>query len=81
MLFTLDDLIDSMKNAKDTAAGPDEIHYQFLKHLPNESQLLLLQIFNDIWKSGEVPGKKLLFCQFQNRVKIKPTQIIIDPFN
>ena len=54
-LFTIDDLIDSIKNAKDTAAGPDEIYYQFLKHLPPVSLDLLLKIFNDIWISGEVP--------------------------
>ena len=32
-------------------AGPNEIHYQLLKHLPNSSQLLLLNIFNKIWIS------------------------------
>ena len=29
-----------------TSAGPDEIHYQLLKHLPKSSLLLLLNIFN-----------------------------------
>ena len=39
----------------DTAIGLDEIHYQLLKHLPRESLMVLLDIFNDIWASGEIP--------------------------
>ena len=35
--------------------GPDEIHYQLLKHLPRDSLMMLLDIFNDIWASGEIP--------------------------
>ena len=34
---------------------PDEIHYQLLKHLPRDSLIVLLDIFNDIWASGEIP--------------------------
>ena len=33
---------------------PDEIHYQLLKHLPRDSLMVLLDIFNDIWASGEI---------------------------
>ena len=39
----------------DTATGPDEIHYQLLKHLPRDSLMVLLNLFNDIWASGEIP--------------------------
>ena len=53
--FTLDELQNSLKNSKDTAMGPDDIHYQLLKHLPTESLLLLLDLFNDIWNKGEFP--------------------------
>ena len=46
---------DVLKKSHDTATGPDEIHYQLLKHLPRDSLMVLLDIFNDIWASGEIP--------------------------
>ena len=35
--------------------GPDEIYYQMLKHLPENSLETLLNIFNKIWTTGEFP--------------------------
>ena len=35
--------------------GPDEIHYQMLKHLPDTSLETLLNIFNCIWTTGKFP--------------------------
>ena len=43
---------DALRRAHDTSAGPDEIHYQLLKYLPDASLLLLLNVFNQIWISG-----------------------------
>ena len=43
------------QESHDTAVGPDDIHYQFLKHLPEESLQLLLDIFNNIWETGIFP--------------------------
>ena len=54
--FSLEELQDALRRAHDTSAGPDEIHYQLLKHLPDASLLLLLNIFNKIWISGEFPS-------------------------
>ena len=48
--------IDALRRAHDTTAGPDEIHYQLLKHLPSSSLLLLLNILNKIWLSGDFPS-------------------------
>ena len=53
--FTLQELTDSLKQAKNTAPGPDEIHYELLKHLPEESRKVLLDIFNKIWTEGVFP--------------------------
>ena len=53
--FSMSELLDSLHKANDTAAGADDIHYQFLKHLPETSLSLLLKIFNNIWQSGEFP--------------------------
>ena len=36
--------------------GPDEIHYQMLKHLPEVSVVSLLEIFNNIWQTGSFPS-------------------------
>ena len=41
MPFSLVELPDALRRAHDTSAGPDEIHYQLLKHLPDASLLLL----------------------------------------
>ena len=54
--FSLEELQDALRRAHDTSAGPDEIHYQLLKHLPDVSLLLLLNIFNKIWISGDFPS-------------------------
>ena len=53
--FTIGELCDALKKSHDTATGPDEIHYQLLKHLPRDSLMVLLDIFNDICASGEIP--------------------------
>jgi len=53
--FNITELKDSLSRCHDTATGPDEVHYQFLKHLPKESLELLLDIFNRIWESGSFP--------------------------
>ena len=39
--FTISELKNSLGKCHDTATGPDEIHYQFLKHLPQTSLLVL----------------------------------------
>ena len=43
--FSMEELRDALRRAHDTSAGPDEIHYQILKHLPDASLLLHLNIF------------------------------------
>ena len=53
--FSMKELNDSLEKARDTSAGPDDIHYQLLKHLPVQSLHVLLDIFNRIWETGEFP--------------------------
>jgi len=36
--------MDALSNSKDSAVGPDDIHYQMLKHLPSETLNTLLNI-------------------------------------
>ena len=53
--FLLSELTDALSKAHDTSPGPDDIHYQLLNHLPISTLLILLEIFNDIWKTGNIP--------------------------
>lgn len=53
--LSLLELVRSLHASHDTAVGPDEVHYQILKHLPNSSLLILLDIFNNIWLEGTFP--------------------------
>ena len=54
-LLNTTELKDAIAASKDTATGPDDIHYQMLKHLPDSSLDTLVQIFNDIWTTGVFP--------------------------
>jgi hypothetical protein len=54
--YLLSELQDALRQCHDTAVGPDEIHYQMLKHLPDTALSSLLHIFNDIWQTGSFPS-------------------------
>ena len=53
--FSLSELTDCIMKSHNTAVGPDEIHYEFLKQLPSCSLDFLLQAFNEVWDSGKFP--------------------------
>ena len=40
---------------KDSTTGPDEIHYQLLKHLPSSCKGTLIELFNNMWEKGSFP--------------------------
>jgi kelch-like protein 2/3 len=40
----------ALRQSHSTAVGPDGIHYQFLKHLPLNVQIIVLDLLNQIWK-------------------------------
>ena len=64
--FTMGELKEALKKSKDTAAGLDNIHYQFLKRLPESCLNVLLNVYNDVWESGDFPpsGEKLWSSQY-----------------
>ena len=43
--FSLKELTDALSKAHDSSSGPDDIHYQLLKHLPSSSLSILLEIY------------------------------------
>ena len=50
--FSLKELRKALKKCHDTAVRCDDIHYQFLKHLPFRSLDSLLRIFNQVWHTS-----------------------------
>jgi len=66
--FSMAELQAALHKAHDTAVGPDNIHYQMLKHLPESALDTLLNIFNDIWITGNfrVAGLQLQSSQYPN---------------
>ena len=54
--FTIHELRHSINNSPDGSTGPDEIHYQFIKNLPQECLWILLDVFNNLWDGGEFPA-------------------------
>ncbi len=63
--ITIQNLEDALHDSHDSAPGPDDIHYQFLKHLPDPSLEVLLHIFNNIWDTVHflIRGKMQLLFQ------------------
>jgi len=54
--FSIDEVLDALSSSHDSAVGPDDIHYQMLKHLPSEVLNTLLSILNDIRLTGNFPS-------------------------
>ena len=51
----MDELTNAISKSRDTAVGPDSIHYQMLKNLPNSAVDTLLGAVNYIWTTGDFP--------------------------
>ena len=50
--FSRDELRDAISKSHDSAVGPDDIHYEMLKHLPPNAVNTLLETLNNIWFAG-----------------------------
>ena len=55
--FRLSDLRRSIMKAKPRAPGPDGIHNNLLKHLPEDTLKILKEIQNRIWISADFPDQ------------------------
>ena len=53
--LSLSELTDCIMKSHNTAVGPDQIHYEFIKQLPSSYLDFLLQAFNEVWVSGKFP--------------------------
>ena len=75
-VFTLHELKKAIKISRDTSPGIDTVHYQLLKHLPDDSLLLLLYILNHIWLTQDFP------VSWKTAIIIpvpKPGKVLSDP--
>ena len=45
----------SLKKSNNSSPGPDQIHYEILRHLPIETLHILLDIITETWKSDTFP--------------------------
>ena len=55
--FRLRDLKRSITKAKPRAPGPDGIHNNLLKHLPEDTLKILKEILNKIWIAADFPDQ------------------------
>ena len=55
-LFTLSELVDSVRRCGNTSVGPDTLHYAFFKHMDHVHYTALLKLFNAIWTTGAFPA-------------------------
>ena len=69
-----------MAVSKDTATGPDDIHYQMLKYLPDSALDTFLHIFYGIWTTRVFPESWRLaqLYLFPNQGKIMQNQQTTD---
>ena len=78
--FTYDEILQSLEKSHDTAVGPDQIHYQLIKHLPRPAKECLLQILTLSGKVGisHLHGHRLQLSLSLNKERIIQILIIID---
>ncbi len=55
-IFSIRELNQAIENSHNTTPGPDDVNYTVIKQLPNETLIVLLELFNKIWKSGYFPS-------------------------
>ena len=70
------ELKQAIKVSRDTSPGIDTVLYQLLKHLHEDSLLLLLYIFNHIWLTQDFP------TSWKTAIIIavpKPGKVLLDP--
>ena len=73
--FSMKELLSALSKCRPSAAGPDGMHYEFLKHLPEDGNEFLLDIFNTMFSTQDYPDwNEGTFLAF-----IKPGKTGYDP--
>ena len=53
--FTMKELTDAIQRSGSTSIGPDQIHYDFFRHIGNTQLNAMLQLYNFIWVNNDFP--------------------------
>lgn len=53
--FSIIELQLALAECSGTSPGVDEIHYDMIKNATSEGKIKLLQLFNRIWETGDIP--------------------------
>ena len=53
--FKLRDLKWAIRKSNNSTPGPDQIHYEILKHLPETTLKILVKLINECWKTDTFP--------------------------
>ena len=53
--FSLTELLTAIKSAGNTSVGPDNLHYSFFRHLPENMLNFILNVFNKLWITNTFP--------------------------
>ena len=51
----MSELKQALQKSNNSAAGPDEVHYNLLTHLSESVLSVLLKVYNSVWESGTFP--------------------------
>lgn len=51
----MEELEHALQHCKRSASGPDDIPYEFIKHLRESEKQGLLNVFNNIWRESQYP--------------------------
>ena len=54
--FTMQEFQAALSACGDTSPGPDDIPYAMIRRLSEESQAIVLDIFNRVWQEGVLPS-------------------------
>ena len=54
--FTMLELRDAISSAGNTSTGPDKLHYEFFRHLPENTLQFILLTLNDLWNKQAFPA-------------------------
>jgi ribonuclease HI len=55
--FTLDELKSAINCSNDSTPGPDNVPYTFFKHSPEKFLPFILNLFNSVMESGNIPSE------------------------
>jgi endonuclease/exonuclease/phosphatase family metal-dependent hydrolase len=54
-IFSENEMLEALDGCSGSSPGPDDVEYELIKQLYHSEKLIILNVFNQIWTSGEFP--------------------------